>query len=331
MYACVYIYIHLCIYNDPWLMPDALYILKRYHRSEFLHRERLGLSGSQISLENEGVAHLAPPANAGNPFQVAWRNYIKTVFKKGFMFKLSISPSVILYVSENKTLAGKEDRVYEGEAMGRKLAIVFFEDAPGGLVQRVNRESLGLTPQLLTIAEILQACGYHLPPDPERSAGTTELLLEAHYQNLEIERLPCTIDPEAPQVHMYSLGPGDNAEDVLACEVPPDQRTKMVLARCLERNRALRADETLQLAWAETLVALQGRAAPYLPAPPVAAAGVAPAAVPRGREGARGRGRGRGVVAPAPAAPLPPAPPPAPPAPPPARGGGRGRARGRGR
>ena len=38
---------------------------------------------------------------------------------------------MIIYVSENKTLAGREDREYEGEASGRKVAFVFFEAAPG--------------------------------------------------------------------------------------------------------------------------------------------------------------------------------------------------------
>ena len=64
------------------------------------------------------------------------------MFKKGFMYKVSCKPATTLYVAENKTLSGKEDRVYEGEALGRKMAIVFFENAPGpgSLVRRVNRE-----------------------------------------------------------------------------------------------------------------------------------------------------------------------------------------------
>ena len=37
----------------------------------------------------------------------------------------SCNASVVLYVAENKTLAGKEDRAYEGEAMGRNLVLVF--------------------------------------------------------------------------------------------------------------------------------------------------------------------------------------------------------------
>ena len=39
---------------------------------------------------------------------------MRSVFKKGFMYKLSCKPSVVLYIAENKTLAGKEDKSYEG-------------------------------------------------------------------------------------------------------------------------------------------------------------------------------------------------------------------------
>ena len=80
---------------------------------------------------------------------------MKSVFQKGMMYTLSCSPSSILYVAENKTLAGKEDRTYEGEASGRRVAIVFFEDAAGGLARRVHRESLGMQQQLLSLAELL--------------------------------------------------------------------------------------------------------------------------------------------------------------------------------
>ncbi len=89
---------------------------------------------------------------------MAWRNYMKSVFQKGFMYRLSCKPSVILYVAENKTLAGREERSYEGEALGRKMAVVFFEDH-GGLVKRVNRESFGMQQTLLSIAEVLQTIG----------------------------------------------------------------------------------------------------------------------------------------------------------------------------
>ena len=75
------------------------------------------------------------------------------------MYKLSSNPSEIFYIAENETLAGKEDRTYKGEALGRKLAIVFFEDAEGRLVRRAHRDSLGVQQQLLTLAELLQTIG----------------------------------------------------------------------------------------------------------------------------------------------------------------------------
>ena len=236
------------------------------------------------------------------------------------MYKLSIKPDVLVYVAENKTLAGKEDRVYEGEAIGRKLSITFFESAGGDLVQRVNRDSLSLVPQLLTIAEILQTLGVTLPPDPERTAQMSEVLLEAHYENIDIERLEMNLETGAPQVHIYSLNNGVSAEAAFIVGLAPAHRTKMALARLLESNEALLDGETLHSAWALPLATLQGRAAPYLPAPLVPPpAGAVGRGGPRGGR-ARGRGDGRGRGAP----PGPPAPP-ALAIPPGPRGRGRGR------
>ena len=121
-----------------------------------------------------------------------------SVFKRGLMYRLSASPSAALYIAESKILAGMEERVYEGEAQGRKLDVAFFEDAPGpgGLVQRVDRSSLALRTRLLTIAEVLVACGVALPPDPLRTSSAAELLLEAQDQHLELRRFRCTAEPE---------------------------------------------------------------------------------------------------------------------------------------
>ena len=84
------------------------------------------------------------------------------------------------------------DEIYEGEALGRKLAVASFKDAPGGLVQRVDRSSLALKIRLLTIAEVLVACGVALPPDPLRTSSAAELLIEAQYQHRELRRFSCT-------------------------------------------------------------------------------------------------------------------------------------------
>ena len=89
-------------------------------RSSFVFRERFNLSGSIEDLFAEARDAPAAPAAPGGPFAAAWRNYIKSVFKKGFMYKLSCKPSAILYIADNKTLAGKEDRTYEGGPWGAR-------------------------------------------------------------------------------------------------------------------------------------------------------------------------------------------------------------------
>ena len=94
---------------------------------------------------------------------------------------------MVLYVAENKTLAGKEVRTYEGEAQGRKLAVVLFEYMGQDLVMRVNRQGLGMQQELMSIAEIIQGIGgIALPADPDRTAAQTEIMLEERYQDLII-------------------------------------------------------------------------------------------------------------------------------------------------
>ena len=182
------------------------------------------------------------------------------------MYRVSLNPSVVLYVAENKTLAGKEDRAYEDEALGRKLALVFFEDCDGGFVRRVDRGALGMEQHLLTLAEILQTIGeVHLPPSTDRTAAETELLLESHYQNLELLRFRCTQEHAAPEVHMYTLHDEADAETAHCMSLKAAQRTKMVLARALQRNDAFGEGETLQKAWGESLATLRARTAHLFP------------------------------------------------------------------
>jgi hypothetical protein len=103
--------------------------------------------------------------------------------------------------------------------------------------------------QLLSLAELLQTIGgIVLPADPERTAAHTELILESHYQNLELLRFTCTLEAAAADVHMYTLEHQVNAEAALSLELSEDHRTKMVLARSLQRNDELNPEETLQSA-----------------------------------------------------------------------------------
>ena len=203
------------------------------------------------------------------------------------MFRLSVNLEVTIYISENKTLAGREDRGYEGEATGRKLVVSFFETLPDGLVRRIIRGGTSLHPQLLTIAEILQSCGFRLPIDPLRSSAAAEILLETQYQELEILRYKPLLEIEAAEVHMYSLHEGIDAEEASALEAPFEQMTKMMLARYLQRHGDLQAGETLKAAWAEPLARLQARTGPLL-------RGRGPRGGGRGDRGGGPRGRGRG-------------------------------------
>ena len=97
---------------------------------------------------------------------------MKSVFKKGYMYKVSCKPEVLVYVAESKTLAGAEVRMHEGEASGRKLVVVFYALDDRGLAHRVDSEDLHVKHVLLTLAELLQTLDYVLPVDPERTAAT---------------------------------------------------------------------------------------------------------------------------------------------------------------
>ena len=114
---------------------------------------------------------------------------MRSVFRKGFMHSILQKPETLLYVSENKTLAGQADKAIVGEASGRKLVVTFFEVLDNGFAHRVDREGLTLRPHLLNIAEILQIIGFALPPGPARTSAETELLFKTHYQQLHIVRL----------------------------------------------------------------------------------------------------------------------------------------------
>ena len=110
--------------------------------------------------------------------------------------------------------------------------------------------------------------------------------------HLNIVRCTCTLDTDSPEVHVYSLSDEVDAEEALATGLAPDTRTKMVLARSLQRAGALLAGETLERAWASTLVALQARSEALFPVPPAEEGRGGRGA--RGRRGGRGRGRARG-------------------------------------
>ena len=83
-------------------------------RSEFLYRDRFNISGADADLVADGAAAHGAPAVPGGPFSVAWMNYLKNVLQKGFMYRVSLKPSVVLHVAENKALAGERRQGIRG-------------------------------------------------------------------------------------------------------------------------------------------------------------------------------------------------------------------------
>ena len=144
------------------------------------------------------------------------------------------------------------------------MAIVFYESIPGDLARPVNGQQ-----HLLTLAELIQTIGgAHVPIDPGRSAAETELLLESQLRNMQVTRYTPILEPGAPVNHTNSLEDEMDAEHAYFLEVPATQRTKMVLARAIERNDRLDKGEDLITAWKKSLVSLQARGDHLRPPPP---------------------------------------------------------------
>ena len=189
---------------------------------------------------------------------------------KGSFYTISSNTKVLVYVADNKVLAGQEARNMQGEATGRKLVVVFYDmNDDNSMAQRVHRDLQGQQQQLLTMAELLQTIGgTDAIDDTSMTAAEKEVSLERLYETLEIARYHGTLDPNAPDLHMYRLDNEVDAEEALLLSLPGEQRTKMMLARHMQRHELLDPGETLQSTWkSSTLDDLRAQAAPALPAP----------------------------------------------------------------
>ena len=79
-------------------------------RSMFIWLDRLNLRPEDHRLLVAAAPGGPAAAPLGGPFALAWRNYIKALLKKGYMFLVPTKPDVMVYIMENRTLAGKEDK-----------------------------------------------------------------------------------------------------------------------------------------------------------------------------------------------------------------------------
>ena len=162
---------------------------------------------------------------------------------------------------------GRKTGPTKARPWGRKLVLAFFEQMDNGLVRRVHRGDLVLKHDLLTLAELLQTVReIALAPDPGRTAMEAEVLIEALYQHLDIQRYVCNLEHSIDDPHVYSLDNEVDAEEALFVELLDADRTKMALARFLQRHDALLDGEPLQRASSLSLENLQERARPFLQA-----------------------------------------------------------------
>ena len=144
-----------------------------------------------------------------------------------------------LYVAENKSVAGREGR-FEGDALGRHLAVAWFEHLEerddGIVVRRADRSSPGgLNTLLCTIAELLHAAG---EPYPALGAAATsrdqEVAMEARFGVVPRLHYDCKHLWEEDDPWTFILSSPAPAEGKYLAETAIDDLTNMALARQLE-------------------------------------------------------------------------------------------------
>ena len=130
--------------------------------ADAIYWERLNLSVADSVLLAADAREIAGPPRS---YEVEWGIYLRWTFVKNRFYSFEgLRSELYLYVAENKSLPGRESRA-EGEALGRPLAVAWFEKReinPDGsiTVQRVDRTSAtALKTMLSTVAEIYHAAG----------------------------------------------------------------------------------------------------------------------------------------------------------------------------
>ena len=268
-------------------------------RSSWIYRARLNLSAAEHRLVE--ALHDPTSTTGSEQYGIAWRNYLRQVLTKDFIYTVSFKPSVFLYVVDNKIVAGREVRDGKVEALGSKLVFGLFEAMPGEphLFRRVHREIVGMRQDLLTLAELLATLGCSLPEGLDLSANAREQMLEAYFQNLTISKWRVEEEVYHEEPLIFAITDEQDAEDAMAFKADAQACTKMTLARLMQRNDGLGEGQSLQDAFKLSKEDLIARSAHLFPAPVVEG----PPPGPRGRGARGGRGprggrgrRGRGMV-----------------------------------
>ena len=177
-------------------------------------------------------------------------------------------------------MPGRE-AVPEDDAAGRPLEVCFFEpvpDPPPGdtIVRRVDRTSSGMRTLTYSPSQILVALGLHAPKGPDETPAEWEAAVEARYKTSPRLAYEHAVVPDRDEPHVYLLTHARDVEDEFLDTGGLDARTRMALARLLEREQGEVAQALLR-ARANTLESLTRRAIGPAAADAVAAAGKAKA------------------------------------------------------
>ena len=144
-----------------------------------------------------------------------------------------------LYVAENKSVAGREGR-YDGDALGRHLAVAWFElreeRDDGIVVRRVDRSSpRGLNTLLCTLAELLHAAGEPYPAlGAEATARDQEIAMEARFATVPRPHFESSHIWEEDDPWTFLLSSPASAETKYLAETAIGDLNNMALARQLE-------------------------------------------------------------------------------------------------
>lgn len=227
-------------------------------RSAYMWQSRYNLGPQYVELVKERQTTLS----SGSTVEQAWGMYLRWLFKPGYAYQLSALSSTYFFVGANQSKPGRDAR-QESEALGRSLAVAFFEEednlAEGKLLKPIddNGDTI-LHLQNKTIAELSLACGFHPAVSHNDTAREVELMHEAALLRHDVQMHTVVRHDE----NNWKLVLVDSCfiEDHYVDTVAIQDMTKMGLARQIQLKEGL-DDLGRNSAWSMTKQALLNRLA----------------------------------------------------------------------
>ena len=263
-------------------------------RSDALYHERFNLSAEQVVLLKDGRR-----SNTRSDFFGARSNYYRDLLQpRRFYSFAGIGSNKFLYVADNRTFAGREERATE-DALGRDISVQWFEAASllelhEYVVSPVAVTELGgLSLMSMTVAEIVRAAGAQAEVTPAMDARAEELAYEDIWldNGLVVYKQEHLGQPDdtGADLWRYKLYDAVDAEEHF-WDVS-STHDKVALSRMLSVRDG--DNTTWRRHYTKSKSQLAALLAPAAPAAPVPVAAIAPVRG-RGRAAGGGRGRARG-------------------------------------